>query len=118
MARDMVELWNRSLSLVLFTLTLLPNTCAILSGHSNGFYSCQVTHPTRQDRGIAPRSSALLHIQHLLHPSLLRPGIRTLHVQVRPHLFNNLLILNVLYLNGLHSFEILDDLTHSFRHFF
>ena len=41
----------------------------------------------RRDRGIAPRSSALLHIQHLLHPSLLRPGILTLHVQVRRYFF-------------------------------
>ena len=72
----------------------------------------------RRDRGIAPRSSALLHIQHLLHPSLLRPGIRTLHVQVRPHLFNKLFILNALYLNGLHSCHFFHNcslLTHSFR---
>jgi hypothetical protein len=72
---------------LLLTLTLLANTCTNLSRRSDGIYSCQVTHLMRRDRGNVPRSSALLHIQHLLHPSLLRPGIRILRVQVRLHLF-------------------------------
>jgi hypothetical protein len=60
-----VELLNRHrlVCLVLLTLTapciLFDNTCTNPSKCSEDNYSCQVTHPTRRDRDIAPRSSAL-----------------------------------------------------------
>lgn len=62
------------------------STCTAPSKHTNGIYSCQVTHPTRRDRGLAPRSSALQLFQRLLNPSLLSPGIHILRVPVRLHL--------------------------------
>ena len=71
------------LSLASVADSLVRNACTqYFSNHPNRIYSCQVTHLTRRDRGLAPRSSALRLSQLLLGPNLPPLGIHTLLAQV------------------------------------